>query len=322
MTAKRAARVLGPAEGHWLSWQGQPIRYTALGEETGGFYAFSCGRLPPGAGPAPHRHTFHKGFYVLRGEATFTAGNRSLRLGAGGFINIASNTVHSFRNTGTNDAELLAVVAPAGFDRFQLAAGHPADGADGPFAPASPWDMETMKSLAPKYGIDLNPPPEASRLPPVLTVKQPGEGQAVAAVGDLYTFLAVGEDTDGSYAFWHAVVFPGGGPPAHLHSLEEEAFYVLDGHVTFYAEDRSTTGGPGTFVNLPRHGLHRFRNETNRPARMLILVAPAGLEKMFLETGRPCPDASPPPPPSADEIARLLTVAPRYGIDIRAPVGH
>jgi quercetin dioxygenase-like cupin family protein len=322
MAAKRVARVLGPGEGHWLSWLGQPIRYAALGEETGGFYAFSWGKVSPGGGPPPHRHTFHEGFYVLRGEATFTAGNRSVRLEAGGFINIASNTVHSFRNTGTTDAELLVVVAPAGFDRFQLAAGHPADGPDGPFAPASPWDAETMKSLAPKFGIDLNPPPEAFRVPPVITVKHPGEGRAIAAVGDLYTFLAVGDDTDGSYALWHGVISPGGGPPPHLHSLEEEAFYVLEGQVTFYAEDRSATGGPGTFVNLPRHGLHRFRNETGRPARMLILVAPAGLEKMFLEAGRSWTDPSPPPPPSADEIARLLTVAPRYGIDIRAPAGH
>jgi quercetin dioxygenase-like cupin family protein len=180
-----------------------------------------------------------------------------------------------------------------------------------------------MKALAPKYGIDLDPPPEAFRVPPGFTVKQPGEGRSFAVVGDLYTFLAVGGDTDGAYAIWHAVVPPGGGPPPHIHSREEEAFYVLDGQLAFYTEDRRVTGGPGTFVNLPRGGLHGFKNEGKNPARMLILVAPAGLEKMFEETGRPWPDASKmPPPPAADEIAHLLTVAPRYGIDIRVPAGH
>jgi hypothetical protein len=108
-----------------------------------------------------------------------------------------------------------------------------------------------------------------------------------------------------------------------MHSREEEAFYVLEGQLAFYAEDRRVTGGPRTFVNLPRGGLHYFKNEGNTPARMLILVAPAGLEKMFEETGRPWPDLSKSPPlPSADEIAHLLTVAPRYGVDIRVPTGH
>jgi quercetin dioxygenase-like cupin family protein len=258
---------------------------------------------------APHRHTFHEGFYVLAGEATFTAGNRAVRVAAGGFLNIAANTAHSIKNTGKSDAELLAVVAPAGFERFQFE--------------ASPQDAEAMKALAPKFGIDLDPPSQAFLVPPGITVKQPGKGQSFAVVGDLYTFLAVGEDTDGAYAFWHAVVPPGGGPPPHIHSREEEAFYVLDGQLTFYAEDQRVTGGPGTFVNLPRGGLHCFKNESKSPARMLILVAPAGLEKMFEETGRPWPDASrTPPPPSADEIAHLLTIAPRYGVDIRVPAGH
>jgi quercetin dioxygenase-like cupin family protein len=319
MAGARAARVLGPEEGHWLSWQGQPIRYTALGQETGGFYASSWGMVPPGSGPAPHRHTFHEGFYILRGEITFTTGNRSVHLSTGGFLNVAAGTAHFFKNTGTEDAELLVVVAPAGFDRFQFEVGRPADGPAGPFLPASPWDDETMKAVAPRYGIDLNPPPSAFRLPPCITVKQPGQGRSFAVAGDLYTFLAVGEDTDGAYALWHAIVPPGGGPPPHLHTLEEEAFYVLEGRLALYAEDRRATGGPGTFVHLPRGSLHRFKNESTQPARMLILAAPAGLEKMFEETGRPWPDVSRPPPPmSTDEIARLLTVAPRYGIDIRA----
>ena len=309
MTAQRVARILGPEEGHWLSWQGQPIRYTALGEETGGFYAFAWLRVPPGGGAAPHRHTFHEGFYVLSGETTFTAGSRSIHVPAGGFLNIAANTTHGFTNTGKADAELLAVVAPAGFDRYQRE--------------ASLGGAETAKALAPKYGIDFHPPAEAFQVAPGLTLKQPGEGRSFAIVGDLYTFLAVGEDTDGAYAFWHAIVPPGGGPPPHRHTREEEAFYVLDGQLTFFAEDQAVTGGPGTFVTLPRGGRHYFRNESKSPARILILIAPAGLEKLFEETGRPWPDTSrTPPPPSADEIAHLLTAAPRYGIDIRVPAGH
>ena len=56
-------------------------------------------------------------------------------------------------------------------------------------------------------------------------------------------------------------------------------------------------------------------------ARMIISVAPAGLEKMFLEVGQPVPLSGQAPPPSQAEIERLLEVAPRYGIEIKVP-GH
>ncbi len=76
------------------------------------------------------------------------------------------------------------------------------------------------------------------------------------------------------------------------------------------------------FANMPIGTLHSFRNETDRPARMLISVAPAGLEQMFFETGQPLPDGSQSGPPSAsDEIAKMLEAAPRYGIEIKVP-GH
>jgi hypothetical protein len=32
---------------------------------------------------------------------------------------------------------------------------------------------------------------------------------------------------------------------------------------------------------------HSFKNESDKPARMLISVAPAGLEQMFFEVGVP-----------------------------------
>ena len=61
------------------------------------------------------------------------------------------------------------------------------------------------------------------------TINTPPQGRTIAVVGDVYRFLATGEDTNGKYALWEAVVPPGGGPPPHLHSREEEGFYVLDG---------------------------------------------------------------------------------------------
>jgi len=153
--------------------------------------------------------------------------------------------------------------------------------------------------------------------PPVL--RQPGEGQTVAVVGDVYRFLATGDETDGRYAMFEAVVRPGGGPPPHIHSREEESFYVLEGEITFQVGEDRFVAKAGTFANMPVGSLHSFRNDTDKTARMIISVAPAGLEKMFLEVGQPVAFGQQAPPPSQAEIEKLLVVAPRYGIEIRLP---
>jgi quercetin dioxygenase-like cupin family protein len=151
-------------------------------------------------------------------------------------------------------------------------------------------------------------------------VCKPAEGRTVAVVGDVYRFLATGEDTNGKYALWEAVVPPGGGPPPHVHSREEEGFYVLEGEITFLVGDQRLVASAGTFANMPVGTLHSFKNETDRPARMLISVAPAGLEKMFFEVGQPVPEGvQTAPPPTREEIEKLLSVAPRYGIEIKLP---
>src|SRR5688500_1556243 len=120
---------------------------------------------------------------------------------------------------------------------------------------------------------------------PILT--KPTEGRTIAVVGDVYRFLAVGEDADGKYALWEAVVPPGGGPPPHVHSREEEGFYVLEGEITFHIGDQRVVAGAGTFANMPVGTPHSFKNESDRPAKLLISVAPAGLEQMFFECGVP-----------------------------------
>jgi quercetin dioxygenase-like cupin family protein len=142
----------------------------------------------------------------------------------------------------------------------------------------------------------------------------------IAVVGDVYRFLATGAETDGRYATFEAVVPPGGGPPPHTHSREEESFYVLDGEITFTVNGERVVAGPGTFTNMPVGSLHTFRNESATTARMLISVAPAGLEQMFFEVGTPLPPGSTTAvPPTPEAIGRLLAAAPRYGVEIMPP---
>ena len=149
------------------------------------------------------------------------------------------------------------------------------------------------------------------------TIRKPAEGRTIAVVGDVYRFLATGEDTNGKYALWEAIVPPGGGPPPHVHSREEEGFYVLEGEITIFIDDQRLIASAGMFANLPVGTPHSFKNESAKPARMLISVAPAGLEQMFFEVGVPVtPGATTAAPPTKEEIEKLLAVAPRYGIKI------
>jgi quercetin dioxygenase-like cupin family protein len=154
------------------------------------------------------------------------------------------------------------------------------------------------------------------------TVRIAAQGRTIAVVSDVYRFLATGDDTNGKYALFEALVGPGGGPPPHVHSREEEGFYILEGEITFTINGEWVVAGAGTFANMPVGTPHSFKNESSRPAKMLISVAPAGLEKMFFEVGVPLAEgATTAEPPKKEEIEKLLAVAPKYGIEIKLP-GH
>jgi quercetin dioxygenase-like cupin family protein len=154
------------------------------------------------------------------------------------------------------------------------------------------------------------------------TINTPPQGRTIAVIGDVYRFLATGEDTGGKYALFEALVPPGGGPPPHIHSREEEGFYILEGEITFRIGDDRIVATAGLFANMPVGTPHSFKNESDKPARMLISVAPVGLEEMLFEVGVPLAEgATTALPPAKEEIDKLLAVAPRYGIEIRLP-GH
>lgn len=152
------------------------------------------------------------------------------------------------------------------------------------------------------------------------TIRKPNEGRTIAVVGDVYRFMATSEDTNGKYAMWEAIVPPGGGPPPHVHSREEESFYILEGEITFQIGEERVVATAGMFANMPVGTPHSFKNESSQPAKMIISIAPAGLEEMFFEFGVPLPEGSTSAlPPTKDEIEKLLKTAPKYGIEIRVP---
>lgn len=120
---------------------------------------------------------------------------------------------------------------------------------------------------------------------PRIVAPEDRRGAATAAGGDVYSTLARGEHTHGGYFLTHAIVPPGGGPPTHVHTREEEAFFVLRGRLTFRLDDRLAEVGPGTFLNVPRGTRHRFFNGSDDEAEMIFWFTPAGIEGLFDELG-------------------------------------
>jgi quercetin dioxygenase-like cupin family protein len=311
-----SATVVPPGGGTWLGWLGHPVCYLATGEQTDDRYCLSLAVVPPGEGPPPHSHVFGEGFYVIEGELTYTAGNQTITLPAGASMYVAPGMAHYFRNNAKTQARLLVLAAPAGFDRFQRKAGLVLTGPDDPWAFTFRVTRERLRAVSATYGINLAPPAEAFTVPPVVTVRQPGEGPALWVAGDLYVFLAEGTDTGGTFCWWEATVPPGGGPPPHRHSKEVEGFFVLEGTITFAVDGRRVEAGPCTFLQAPIGVPHSFRNESQQTARMLLLVAPAGLETMFQRIGRVADRSAPIPPMDQAQVERLIAVAPEYGIEL------
>jgi quercetin dioxygenase-like cupin family protein len=86
----------------------------------------------------------------------------------------------------------------------------------------------------------------------------PKQGDTVLVAGDLYTYLARSEDTGGTYAAFDVRVSPGGGPPPHLHRRENEAFFILEGELTFLMDGRQIRAAEGMFLHAPIGVPHTF----------------------------------------------------------------
>ncbi len=141
----------------------------------------------------------------------------------------------------------------------------------------------------------------------------------VAVVGDTYTYLVEGRQTNGRYALIDMLIPAGGGPPPHRHDFEE-MFHVLDGTVEVTLRGETTTATQGTTVNIPANAPHSFRNPTDTSLRLLCMVSPAGLERYFLEFGdevdsrvSPAPRLS--PDKQQERMQKANTAAARYRIE-------
>ncbi len=93
----------------------------------------------------------------------------------------------------------------------------------------------------------------------------PDGGDSVWLVGDRITVKLTSEDTGGAYSVAEEVSPPQGGPPPHIHSQEDETFYVLEGEVEFLLGEDTIVASAGSCAYAPRGTLHTFKNVGTSP---------------------------------------------------------
>jgi mannose-6-phosphate isomerase-like protein (cupin superfamily) len=105
-------------------------------------------------------------------------------------------------------------------------------------------------------------------------VVPPGQGHRVGNV----EFLARSVDTP-RFTFGIIEIAPGRLLEEHVHADEDDAFYIVEGEMTFTHGEEELIAPPGTFVLVPPGVEHGFRNDGEVPVRMLNIHAPAGFDR-------------------------------------------
>ena len=106
-------------------------------------------------------------------------------------------------------------------------------------------------------------------------VVPPGAGRRVGNV----EFLARTADTP-RFTFGIIEIAPGRELEAHVHGDEDDAFYILEGEMTFFFGDGRGGGrAAGDVRARAARRRHGFRNPGAGPVRMLNMHAPAGFDR-------------------------------------------
>jgi mannose-6-phosphate isomerase-like protein (cupin superfamily) len=102
--------------------------------------------------------------------------------------------------------------------------------------------------------------------------------------GGSASYLATGASTGGRFGLYRWEMGPEpAGAQSHYHRTFSESFFVLSGSVQLFDGTTWLDGAPGDFVYVPEGGLHGFRNESGRPASLLILFAPGAPREAYFE---------------------------------------
>jgi len=123
-----------------------------------------------------------------------------------------------------------------------------------------------------------------------------------------------GEESGGTLSAFELSALPQTGPFLHVHSREDEWYYVLSGEFLFKAGDESHTLPVGGSIWLPRGIPHVWANTSNVTAKLILVCQPGGFEKFFEEMGSEMEKVD-----RASAQNKMKEVMAKYGMELLGP---
>lgn len=143
--------MLSSREGRQIPAIGIGITAKATGENTRDAYSLFEYAVPGGVdGPPPHVHTREdESFICLAGKLDVTLGGEGFTLGAGDYLLLPRDVVHTFGNPYDDEARVISVVSPAGLEAYYQALAA---------LPPGKKDIAAMQAIMADFGIELRLP--------------------------------------------------------------------------------------------------------------------------------------------------------------------
>jgi len=297
--------MLSAGEGETVRFGESTITRKVAASQTGGTWALIESREPPGAAAGLHRHQDElEVFYIVDGSYEFVStADQRLTVGAGDVVLVPAQVGHSF-SSGPSGGRTLCVL-PGRFEGYFAAA---ADAAA---------DPDAMAEINRRHGVERNnlgPDPDDASI----RILSRDAGDALWFQDWLVVVRLDAAATDGRLSLFDCQAPRGSATPSHR-DTKSQTFMMLDGEMRFWTDKRSFVAGSGATVYAPPNTAFAFRVESDH-AHLLVLAAPAGLERFFRQAGQPAPTRTlPGSAATTPDRAALAHAAAQGGVTVVGP---
>lgn len=147
----------------------------------------------------------------------------------------------------------------------------------------------------------------------MIPIQVPSDGgKKVNILGIPMVIRIHGRDTGGVVSAVESHDVPGGGPPPHIHSREDETFQVIEGEYEFMVDGKKFVAKKGTTIFAPRGLPHTYRYLGQAPGRLMCVITPAGFEGFFEKVGALTREQQ-------QDIPAVIAIAEEFGLEILLP---
>jgi len=141
--------------------------------------------------------------------------------------------------------------------------------------------------------------------------------------GMLHSQMAGTADNNGEFDFVISRIRRGTEPPPHVHSREDEFFYVFSGEISVYVDGEVFTVTAGECMFLPRRKPHAWVI-TSEAIHIITLITPGGFNEALIKMSAPAERME--VPTDADtltyanaDLTETIKVHEEYGVRLLTP---